>query len=151
MPKPQPTREALALVEALKERGVYAETEHWDGHKHIDIFVPSLKLYIEVDGIRHDISALQIATDLKRDHYSNRESVVNGFAFPVIAIPFGADTTTLCRYYASSEEINSEHIAVLLDSSYPMRDGVRRIHIIPVSQAGISHFNPGPIFYLAII
>jgi very-short-patch-repair endonuclease len=72
MPKPQPTKEALALVEALKERGVYAETEHWDGHKHIDIFVPSLKLYIEVDGIRHDISALQIATDLKRDHYSNR-------------------------------------------------------------------------------
>ena len=54
--------------------GVSAETEHWDGFKHVDIFVPSLKLYIEVDGIRHDINAKQIAADLKRDHYSNKGS-----------------------------------------------------------------------------
>ena len=72
MAKPEPTREVRALVKALEERGVYAETEHWDGHKHIDIFVPSIKLYIEVDGIWHDIRAKQIASDLKRDHYSNK-------------------------------------------------------------------------------
>ncbi len=69
---PKPTKEALALVYALRIRGVDAETEHWDGHKHVDIFVPALKLYIEVDGIRHDINADQIKTDFKRDHYSNK-------------------------------------------------------------------------------
>ena len=72
MPKLESTKETLALVEALRVRGIHAETEHWDGHKHIDIFIPSIKLYIEVDGMRHDVSARQIAADFRRDHYSNR-------------------------------------------------------------------------------
>jgi very-short-patch-repair endonuclease len=72
MPKLKSTKETLALAEALRKRGIEVELEHWDGHKHIDIFVPSIKLYIEVDGIRHDISAIQIAADFKRDHYSNK-------------------------------------------------------------------------------
>jgi very-short-patch-repair endonuclease len=72
MPKLVSTKETLALVEALKMRGIDVMTEHWDGHKHVDIFIPSIKLYIEVDGIQHDISPKQITADLKRDHYSNK-------------------------------------------------------------------------------
>jgi very-short-patch-repair endonuclease len=72
MPIKQSTKETLALVHALEARGVHCETEHWDGHKHVDIFIPSIKLYIEVDGMLHDINPKQIMADFKRDHYSNK-------------------------------------------------------------------------------
>ena len=71
MPKLESTKEVRALVDALKARGVHAETEHWDGHKHVDIFVPAAKLYIEIDGIQHFTNPKQILADFKRDHYSD--------------------------------------------------------------------------------
>lgn len=71
------------------------------------------------------------------------------FSFPVIAIPFGADETVPCRFFGSSDEVSAEHVAGLLRDSYPMRDGVRRIHVLSVSKAGISHFSPAPVFFLA--
>jgi very-short-patch-repair endonuclease len=69
------TEQALALYNALIEHGVEAELEYWDGHKHIDICIPSSKIYIEVDGIQHLTSPDQIARDFIRDHYSD----VDGF------------------------------------------------------------------------
>lgn len=41
------------LAAALKKRGVELELEHWDGHKHVDIYIPKDHLYIEVDGVPH--------------------------------------------------------------------------------------------------
>jgi very-short-patch-repair endonuclease len=71
MPKLEPTKETLALAHALRDRGVVVELEHWDGHKHVDIFIPAAKLYIEIDGIQHFTNPKQILTDFKRDHYSD--------------------------------------------------------------------------------
>jgi len=69
----QPTKEALLLNEALQKLGIETVLEHWDGHKHVDIFIPKGKLYIEVDGIQHLTSVNQIMSDFQRDHYSDDE------------------------------------------------------------------------------
>lgn len=75
MPKIKSTKETLALAEALRVRGVEVELEHWDGYKHVDIFVPKAKLYIEIDGLQHFINPKQIVSDFKRDHYSDQEAI----------------------------------------------------------------------------
>ncbi len=74
MPKLESTKETIALAEALRARGVEVELEHWDGHKHIDIFIPKAKLYIEIDGLHHYTNPKQIRADLLRDHYSDNET-----------------------------------------------------------------------------
>lgn len=73
MPKRMPTKHALQLMEALRKRGVYSESEHWDGYKHVDIYIPKGKIYIEVDGAQHDIKVKQIISDFERDYYSAQE------------------------------------------------------------------------------
>ncbi len=67
------TKQTLELAEALRERGVYLELEHWDGHKHIDIYIPKAAIYIEVDGIQHDTKAKQTISDFNRDYFSSKE------------------------------------------------------------------------------
>lgn len=63
--------ESKQLFDKLIEQGIFAELEYWDGHKHIDIHIPSAKLYIEVDGVQHFTNPTQIASDFLRDHYSD--------------------------------------------------------------------------------
>lgn len=65
--------EAKNLFDKLIENGLFAELEYWDGHKHVDIHIPSAKLYIEVDGIQHFTNSNQIASDFLRNHYSDDE------------------------------------------------------------------------------
>jgi very-short-patch-repair endonuclease len=69
--KPKPTVQVLKLAQALKGKGVKLELEHWDGHKHVDIFIPSARLYIEVNGLKHYTDPKQIIADLKRNHFSD--------------------------------------------------------------------------------
>ena len=69
----KPTKEALLLNKALRKLGIDTELEHWDGHKHIDIFIPKGKIYIEVDGIQHLTSVKQVMSDFQRDHFSDDE------------------------------------------------------------------------------
>ncbi|WP_448104627.1 DUF559 domain-containing protein [Pedobacter panaciterrae] len=64
------TISAMSLYFALKERGVPAQLEKWDGHKHIDIAIPQAKVNIEVDGGHHNYSDKQALSDLKRTYYS---------------------------------------------------------------------------------
>lgn len=45
--------------------------EYWDGHKHVDIFIPSARLFIEVNGLQHYTESKQILADLKRSHFSD--------------------------------------------------------------------------------
>ncbi len=73
MPNITPTKQVLALAEALKQRGVILEIEHWDGHKHIDIYIPNDHLYIEVDGVPHSTNVKQIIADLNRDYFSFKD------------------------------------------------------------------------------
>jgi len=69
----KPTKEALLLNEALKKEDIETKLEYWDGHKHVDIYVPKGKLYIEIDGVHHYTSVRQIISDFQRDHYSDDE------------------------------------------------------------------------------
>lgn len=63
------TAENLTLYFALKQRGVPASIEHYDGHKHIDIVIHEAKVHIEVDGRQH-FNHKQALSDLKRTYYS---------------------------------------------------------------------------------
>lgn len=71
MPVTQPTKTAHLLNGALNAVGIETKLEHWDGHKHMDIFIPKGKIYIEIDGLHHYTNPRQIVTDLQRDHYSD--------------------------------------------------------------------------------
>jgi len=65
--------QARKLHSALIQRGVNAEIEKYDGHKHIDLAVVKAKLNIEIDEDRHYLTTSQIETDLARDNYSTEE------------------------------------------------------------------------------
>jgi very-short-patch-repair endonuclease len=75
-----PTKQALDLATALRERGVEVVIEPWDGHKHIDIRIPNTRINIEVNGLQHYTDPKQILADFKRAHYSDVE---NFSTFPV--------------------------------------------------------------------
>lgn len=75
------TPESKLLFDKIIKAGVFAELEYWDGHKHVDIHIPSAKLYIEIDGVQHFTNPNQIATDFLRDHYSD-DSGYDTFRIP---------------------------------------------------------------------
>ena len=56
--------------------GINAELEKYDGHKTIDIAIPSLKVNIEIDGMQHNYSYKQALADLKRTYYSFKRGYV---------------------------------------------------------------------------
>ena len=62
------TPEAKELFDKLVSEGIFAELEYWDGHKHVDIHIPSAKPYIEVDGIQHFTNPSQNASDFPKDN-----------------------------------------------------------------------------------
>ena len=64
------TDEAIWLYFLLKERGIPAELEKYDGHKSVDIVVEKAKVHIEVDGGHHNYNSRQALTDLKRTYYA---------------------------------------------------------------------------------
>ena len=64
------TDEAVTLYFALREFGVNAELEKYDGHKTVDIAIEEAKVHIEVDGRHHNIDSRQALSDLQRTYYS---------------------------------------------------------------------------------
>lgn len=64
------SEEARLLFQELIKRNVPAELEKWDGHKHIDIAIPSHKINIEVDGKQHHSNRRQALSDILRTYYS---------------------------------------------------------------------------------
>jgi len=75
MPKIIPTKYSLELADALRFRGIDVELEYWDGHKHIDIYIPKVSIYIEIDGMHHFIDPNQIEADFKREFYSEGSNI----------------------------------------------------------------------------
>lgn len=73
MPNITPTKHTMLLVDALRKRGIELETEHWDGHKHIDIYIPQDKIYIEIDGEPHYTRPQTIISDFNRDYFSFKD------------------------------------------------------------------------------
>ena len=67
-----PTKEALALKNALEEQGIVVYKELHDGFKTIDLALPKAKINIEVDGIQHLTNPKQILADLGRGYYSHK-------------------------------------------------------------------------------
>ncbi|MFT5802078.1 MAG: hypothetical protein ACI956_001888 [Nonlabens sp.] len=51
-------------IRALIQRGVDAEIEKYDGHKHIDLAVVKAKLNVEIDEDRHYINSAQLLLTL---------------------------------------------------------------------------------------
>lgn len=64
------TKETINLYFCLRERGVPAELEKFDGYKTVDIAVAEAKVNIEVDGEQHFNSADQAFDDLQRTFFS---------------------------------------------------------------------------------
>lgn len=67
------SKQARLLHSALLQRGIEAEIEKWDEHKHIDLSIESAALYIEIDGDNHYTDPDTIMRDLRRDFYSEQE------------------------------------------------------------------------------
>ncbi|MDE2399943.1 MAG: DUF559 domain-containing protein [Patescibacteria group bacterium] len=72
-PKPQPTKIAIDLKNALENLGVEVEMEAFDGFKYVDIEIPKAKLDIEVDGVHHLTNSEQIIKDLNRGYWSTKD------------------------------------------------------------------------------
>ena len=87
------TPQAVKLLFALLRRGVPAEYEKYDGHKHIDIAITDAKINIEVDGLHHSYNSKQALTDLLRTTYSHNSN------FQTIRIP-----NSLINDYETLEE-----------------------------------------------
>jgi very-short-patch-repair endonuclease len=64
------TPTALTLYLALRQSGVPARLEKYDGYKTIDIAIPECKVNIEVDGLHHNFNPDQALSDLQRTYYS---------------------------------------------------------------------------------
>jgi len=75
------TDQARELYELLKQRGINAESEYSDGHKHVDIAIRDAHIFIEVDGLQHFTDPEQIESDFKRTHFSE------GDDFDTIHVP----------------------------------------------------------------
>jgi len=73
MPNITPTKHVLALADALRKRSVDLKLEHWDGYKHVDIYIPKDSIYIEVDGLHHTTNPETIISDFNRDYFSHKE------------------------------------------------------------------------------
>ncbi len=72
MPKIISTTQTLKLAEELNKRGIKTELEYWDGHKHIDIYLPDVPLNIEINGLQHYTNPTQIISDFNRVYYSDQ-------------------------------------------------------------------------------
>lgn len=81
-------REAIQLYYGLKEAGVNAMLEWWDGNKSIDIAISRVKLNIEIDTEYHMMTHEQAINDLEEAMHSFK----NGFT--TIRIPH-----VLIKYY----------------------------------------------------
>ena len=69
--KRRPTQEEIALKIALERHGLRVLSQVADGHKHIDLTIPSARINIEVDGKQHFTNPHQIIADMKRAYYSD--------------------------------------------------------------------------------
>lgn len=67
-----PTKHENKLAEALRKRNISVHQQYWDGHKHIDIYIETAKLNIEIDGLQHLTNPKQILSDFKREYWADK-------------------------------------------------------------------------------
>lgn len=67
------TPQEIALKNKLDEAHINVQEQYDDGFKHVDLYLPDSKIYIEIDGPKHLNDATQLVRDLKRDYYSHKD------------------------------------------------------------------------------
>lgn len=105
--KRKPTPEEIALKQALENLGLRVLSQHWDGHKHIDLSIPAAKIDIEIDGKYHLTDPHQIISDLSRSHYSNTDG------FETVHIPdeyIHTDLEKIAKALAEAAKIREQQI-----------------------------------------
>ena len=85
MSNTKPSPQENKLVEALRLKGLEVVQQFWDGHKHVDIFIPVAKLDIELDDMGHFTNPNQILSDFNREYWSDKAGYYT-FHIPYIAI-----------------------------------------------------------------
>jgi hypothetical protein len=101
------TFSAISLYFALKQRGVPAQLEKFDGYKHIDIAIPEARVNIEVDGGHHNYNNRQALSDLKRTYHSFLKGYLT-LRIPNSLIEFNLEETA--DYISEMLEINKERL-----------------------------------------
>lgn len=70
-----PTDEENELAQELKKIGISLKQQYEYGGKTVDIFIPDVKLTIEVDGGHHLTTPEQILKDFHREYYDELEGI----------------------------------------------------------------------------
>lgn len=101
--------EAVQLYYGLKEAGINAMLEWWDGHKSIDIAISRVKLNIEIDSDYEKLTEEQANNNLEQTMHSFK----NGFT--TIRIPH-----IVVRYYLNETVKNIKGIMEGLKANIKM-------------------------------
>jgi very-short-patch-repair endonuclease len=67
------TSQAKKLQKVLEDKGIQVESEHYDGYKHVDLYLPEARVNIEVDGLWHLTNPQQIIRDFNREYHDDRK------------------------------------------------------------------------------
>jgi len=105
--KREPTEEENALKQALEALGVRVLSQVPDGHKHIDLSIPSARINIEVDGKQHLTNPHQIIADMKRAYYSDQ------LGYETVRIPneyIRTDLARISKALAEAAKIREQQI-----------------------------------------
>jgi hypothetical protein len=82
--------EAKDLFSILRANSVPAFLEYYDGFKTVDIAIPSIHLYLEINGTQHYENPQQAYIDLLRMFYSYKQGYTTialpNFLFPLYTI-----------------------------------------------------------------
>lgn len=109
--KDQPTEEAKRLgflLEKIGHRKVIFED--FDGHKHVDLSIPSAKVDVEVDGLQHVKTKEQALRDIKRAYYSYKNNSTITLHVPNILVQDDVIDET-ARYISDFLEENRKDVS----------------------------------------
>lgn len=104
------THQAMELYFLLKENGVPAELEKYDGYKHVDIVIEEAKVHIEVDGVHHNHDHRQALADLKRTFHSFREGYLT-LRIPNSLMGNEKDAQETADYITDFLKLNKKRVA----------------------------------------
>lgn len=104
------THPAMQLYFLLKENGVPAELEKFDGYKSVDIVIEEAKVHIEVDGGHHNYNNKQALADLKRTFYSFKKGYIT-LRIPNSLMRNDKDAEETAEYITDFLKLNRKNVA----------------------------------------
>lgn len=137
-----PSGYTFKLMKALKKLKVRFIPEFSDGHKHIDIRIPSAKLDIEVDGVQHLTDPKQIITDFKRSNYSREDGYET---IHVHNMDLKHDAEDIAKAIAEVAEKREDDLSIMAGSPPVSTCCQPESKRIPASLSGTNFFFPSTI------